>query len=348
MKKLLSLFILASVMAITGRAQENATLHIGDPAPVLKYSDWIKGTPVHSFTGDQLYMLEFWATWCAPCIAAMPHISKLQKQYKGKITVIGVNVWEGRKDKLSPAATLPTVRKFVKTNHEKMGFSVIADSNDEHMANRWLGDAGITGIPSTFLVRNGKIVWIGHPFEVDTVISQILNGRFNMEEYKQRYEKTTRSSREKAFSKTLEPVYAAMGAKEYKSALTLVDKLIVEEPANKLVLVAIKFDILLEINQQEAIAYGDVARQEGVLEAPFILSVVALRDGLEKSTYLWAAGCYQKNKSAINPMQLHALASCYAKGGDYHNAVLEEKKAITAAKTALKDGQFTSYIKHGR
>lgn len=35
--------------------------------------------------------LEFWATWCGPCISAMPHLVKLQQQYKDKLQVIAIS-----------------------------------------------------------------------------------------------------------------------------------------------------------------------------------------------------------------------------------------------------------------
>ena len=76
------------------RAQEDEiTLQIGDDAPGLQYSKWVKGTPVTSFEKDRMYVLEFWATWCGPCKAAMPHLSELAKKYEDKATFMGVNIW---------------------------------------------------------------------------------------------------------------------------------------------------------------------------------------------------------------------------------------------------------------
>src|SRR6218665_809533 len=93
-------------------AQQTNNLTIGDQAPQLKYGKWIKGEPVTSLTGDQLYVLEFWATWCVPCIQAMPHLTKLQKEYKDKVNFIGVNIAE-RVDEGKPyESSLPSVEKF--------------------------------------------------------------------------------------------------------------------------------------------------------------------------------------------------------------------------------------------
>ncbi|HVU64861.1 MAG TPA: TlpA disulfide reductase family protein [Phycisphaerales bacterium] len=77
-------------------------LIVGDPAPSLSIEKWIKGEPVTSFEKGKVYVVEFWATWCGPCKASMPHITDLQKQYKGKVTFIGVGS-PGWRDTLSQA-----------------------------------------------------------------------------------------------------------------------------------------------------------------------------------------------------------------------------------------------------
>ena len=64
-----------------------ASLKVGDPAPALKATKWLQGTEVKSFEKGQVYVVEFWATWCGPCIVMMPHMSDLQQEYKGKAYV---------------------------------------------------------------------------------------------------------------------------------------------------------------------------------------------------------------------------------------------------------------------
>src|SRR5687768_15486826 len=78
--------IIAVLISLNLHSQTTARLRIGDEVPLLKYSKWIKGTPVKSLSGDQLYVVEFWATWCGPCKAAMPGLTKLAKEYAGKVT----------------------------------------------------------------------------------------------------------------------------------------------------------------------------------------------------------------------------------------------------------------------
>src|SRR5215210_230171 len=93
--------VLSPVRAAAAPAtQPGPTLKWGDTAPPLKVSKWLKGTPVERFEPGKTYVVEFWATWCGPCKAAMPHLSELAKKYEGKATFIGVDVWENGADPL--------------------------------------------------------------------------------------------------------------------------------------------------------------------------------------------------------------------------------------------------------
>lgn len=340
---LLSCFVIFSVSA-----QDEITLTIGDQAPELKYSKWIKGEPVNTFEGDQLYILEFWATWCGPCKAAMPHLTELQKEYKGKATIIGVNVWESKADDGKQYDTnLPAIEKFVNGNTDNMGYSVIADNNNMDMANNWLKAAGIGGIPSTFVIKNNRIIWIGHPIKLDTTLSKVFDGSYDMQAYKTSYEESTKKSLEQItqMKAAMKPVQDALKENEYEKAFQLM-----EEGKKIAPVLAISFDImkfstlLKHISEEQAMTFG-AKWKESFKNAPvYILQSVASTDSLKKSTYLWAANNYEKSNLESNPVVLHLLASCYAKGGNYENAVKAEEKAVQGAKLALKDGTMVGTI----
>ncbi len=62
------------------KTDSTGELLIGDPAPQISIGKWVKGNPVESFAKDQVYVVEFWATWCGPCLANMPHLASLQTE----------------------------------------------------------------------------------------------------------------------------------------------------------------------------------------------------------------------------------------------------------------------------
>jgi len=89
-------------------------------------------------------IVDFWATWCGPCRASMPHLSSMQSRYEKRgLTVIGMSVDDGGPQ---------NVRKFA--NQLGVKFT-LAMANDEVL------DAygPIRSIPTTFFInRKGDIV----------------------------------------------------------------------------------------------------------------------------------------------------------------------------------------------
>jgi thiol-disulfide isomerase/thioredoxin len=152
-------------------APAGPTLKMGDAAPEFKVTQWYKGDEV-KMEGDKTYIVECWATWCGPCIAAFPHLSEIAKANEGKLTVIGVNVWEKKKPE--------EVKAFVEEQGDKMSYKVAADG-DQVIATKWLKAAGQNGIPCAFVVTKGKIAWIGHPASLkQELITSIIDGTFDI------------------------------------------------------------------------------------------------------------------------------------------------------------------------
>lgn len=162
---------------------------IGDPAAPLKVKEWIQGEPVEipkpdttpqpqaAKKNDQpVVVVEFWATWCPPCVESIPHLSSLQKKYGDKVAIIGVTAED-------PA----TVKPFVKKKGDKMNYRVVID-DDGKTAAGYMEPYGARGIPHAFIVnREGHVVWQGHPLSesFDPTLERVVKDGMTVKQAKQ-------------------------------------------------------------------------------------------------------------------------------------------------------------------
>lgn len=157
-----TLALLAVVLAATA-------LDIGDAAPPLAGITWVKGQAVES--KGAVTVVEFWATWCPPCKASIPHLSKLQKAHGDKVRIVGLSNEERA-----------VVEPFIAAQGEAMAYRVgIVDEADQA---RWRGDR--TDIPFAYLVdAGGTVLWTGSPMALDRPLAQVLAGTFDIAKSKQ-------------------------------------------------------------------------------------------------------------------------------------------------------------------
>ena len=183
--------------------EEKKLLKAGDRAPEFKVEKFIKGEPITGFEKGHVYVVEFWATWCGPCIRAFPHLTDLQKEYKDQgVTFIGTNVWETRK---YDETTYSKVAEFVQKKDDVMGYTVAYDGPSMHMAKEWMEAAGQNGIPAAFVVdKNGTIAWIGHPMMLDYVLPDVVKGTWSPENADKIMAKAMKASAGKRVDKAIE------------------------------------------------------------------------------------------------------------------------------------------------
>lgn len=169
---------LAVAAAVTGSPQQNKKLEPGDKAPTIDgVNDWIQGEKPD--LNDGVVVIEFWATWCAPCKRAIPHLNALHKQFSRiGLKIVGV---AGHENAGSFEENTKGVKQFVKGKGDAMGYAVAMDNLGD-MKRRWMEAAKIEGIPATFVVgRNGRVLWIGRPFDerFESVIKLALKNKYD-------------------------------------------------------------------------------------------------------------------------------------------------------------------------
>jgi len=138
---LVMILALALVLVMTGCAPPESP-QVGKMAPDFQLQS-LDGQTVSlsDFQGSPV-LINFWASWCGPCIFEMPFIHMIHEQWSGKgLVILAINMGE------SPAK----VRKFVEDHG--ISFLVLLDT-DQKAALKY----NIRSIPATFFIDKDGII----------------------------------------------------------------------------------------------------------------------------------------------------------------------------------------------
>jgi thiol-disulfide isomerase/thioredoxin len=121
-------------------------LKVGDMAPDFTLPKLDGGTLSLHDTRGKVVFIDFWATWCGPCKAAIPHLQKLYGKYKSQgLIVLGIDVWE--------YSGVDAVKRFKDDNRLTYDILLGTDTGVDSLYE-------VRGIPTMWLLdRNGVITW---------------------------------------------------------------------------------------------------------------------------------------------------------------------------------------------
>ncbi|RPJ00452.1 MAG: TlpA family protein disulfide reductase [Candidatus Aminicenantes bacterium] len=163
------------LLALSAASRADDGVKIGDAPPPLSVEEWIKGEPVAGFEPGRVYLVEFWGTWCGPCVKNIPHLSMLQKEYGSRgLIVIGVasHEWKGRE----------ALTEFMKARGAEMAYRVAFDA-DQSMERAWDTDGHegtVFRLPLSFVIdRGGRVSFVGHPEDkgMDEAVAEAIAKR---------------------------------------------------------------------------------------------------------------------------------------------------------------------------
>lgn len=160
------------LLAASPEKKENKTSAPAEALPTLSLEGlpgvWLQGTPVKEWEKDKVYIFEFWATWCGPCLAAMPHMEQLHQAFKDnpRMQIVGVNVM----DRKTPEA----LKEFIKNRPSPLNYAMAVDVDGKKTKEKWLDPLGVNGIPHAFAVKNGQLIWRGHPARLSKEVMQAM------------------------------------------------------------------------------------------------------------------------------------------------------------------------------
>jgi thiol-disulfide isomerase/thioredoxin len=157
-KALISLSILFTWQGTKAQAQDTKKIQIVNYDQLEPY--------LHK-SNDTVYLVNFWATWCSPCLKELPAIQAAEQKYAGqkfKVLLVSLDMRNELKNRLEP---------FLKTKNIKSDVFLLNDPNQ----NRWINlvDSNWSGeIPFTLIYGKNFRESYSHAFtseELDSIIN---------------------------------------------------------------------------------------------------------------------------------------------------------------------------------
>ncbi|KAF9210014.1 hypothetical protein BGZ49_008512 [Haplosporangium sp. Z 27] len=132
-----------------------------DPASILANCKHISGPEFENIY--RIVLLDFWASWCDPCVQAGPELSDLADEFAGRVSVVGIN-----NESIFGATKEPNVsalQEFLSENSDGFRYTIYIDNAEGYAKETVYNPGAYRGIPCVILLVDGVVTYVGSPQE---------------------------------------------------------------------------------------------------------------------------------------------------------------------------------------
>jgi len=348
MRRVLVVSLIFMTIPLISTAEENfKPLVVGDPAPPIEDVSWVRGEEIRTWSEDHVYVVDFWATWCPPCIKGLRHLQSLHDRLSPlKVHFIAVAVWP------EPGSMAP---EDLLARFPELSYSLAID-NENATADALMAPSRSNGLPNTMIIdRQGRLAWVGAPGDgFEKSLEALVAGDYDIK--KARQADLIRHRAEAFIGKAS----TAERNGDFQTAIELIDQAIAVDPGRFSVYRGWQYEIaLLRLENPRAakeIADRFLSSQQG--EDPYPLFILATRiisnyehtppPHRDLDLALRCARKSVENSPEPNYEYLALLAEIHALRGEYDAALQRQSVAmtlVTGAERASAAETFEEYLR---
>jgi thiol-disulfide isomerase/thioredoxin len=302
----------------------------------LKSATWIQGEAPQAFEPGKIYLFECWATWCAPCIASIPHLNEIHKKYHDKgLRVYGMTALEEDQEK---------VEKFVKSKGDGMSYPVAFTGKGSAFETEWYRASEAKGIPTAFIVKDGKLLLTTHPGMLnESALDALVSGDEGVARAMEQI-KILQAIQDQQQT-TLAEFQKAAGKGDVETMIAKIDEFAGREPDSPY-LALMKFSLLMARNDWPAVTKAIEEAQEDDTRQNLLRTAATKLISLPESDFpvklgRFLASAYtamtEKADTPKNPLTLTTLCYLQWKCGDKEAALATAKMSFEIVKASAAD-----------
>lgn len=313
---------------------------------------WAHGARVPSFEPGNVYVLDFWATWCPPCYPMIDELSKLARDHRDEgLVIVGLTIGTELGTPLS---------RFLEQEAARIAYSLAVPRDDEALkaalSHPALNPPADFHLPHLMIVdRKGRLAWAseaGNPelgFEV--ALERVLSGSWDLQAEARRYRRIVAATA--AATSQIDAVRRLREAGELDRATETLLPLVAENPA---VFAEEAVDLFRQLlcagKESSAYAFGRQLLRGGlqgrVMELMRFQRTITMTPGVSRRDFTLAADAVraaQRLKEDDDPDFIYALAKITLLAGDAERAQTLQTEAVRLAERVGRDTRYIHTIR---